>query len=83
MVDSSRKLLEYIEVYANVAVLKDMILMATAMLMPDSLRIHGSSMLVVQRKLRQKQKNWFKFLFQYDLEKTAIHYYDPEKYPIT
>ena len=68
-VDSSRKLLEYIQVYVNDAVLKDMILMATAMLMPDSLRIHGSSMLVVQRKLRQKQKNWFKFLFQYDPEK--------------
>ena len=82
-VDSSRKLLKYIEVYANVAVLKDMILMETAMLMPDDLRIHGSAMLVVQRKLRKKQKNWFKFLFQHDPEKTAIHYYDPEKYPIT
>jgi hypothetical protein len=82
-VKSSRKLLKYIEVYANVAVLKDMIVMETAMLMPDELKVHGAAMLVVQNKMRRKQKNQFKFLFEADISKPAIHYYDPDKYPIT
>ena len=82
-VKSSRKLLKYIEVYTNVAILKDMILMETAMLMPDELKIHGAAMLVVQNKMRIKQKNWFKFLFEADISKKAIHYYDPDKYPVT
>ncbi len=82
-IGSSRKLLKYVEVYTNVAILKDMLLMETAMLMPEELKIHGAAMLVVQRKMRIKQKNWFKFLFEVDISKPAIHYYDPDKYPVT
>jgi hypothetical protein len=82
-IKTSRKLLKYIEVYTNVAILKDMILMETATLMPEEVKIHGAAMLVVQRKMRIKQKNWFKFLFEVDISKPVIHYYDPDKYPIT
>ena len=74
----AKKVLKYIELYTNIAVLKDMILQETAFLLPDELEPNREALLVAHTLLRNKQKRLFKFLYESDVGKIVIPYFDPD-----
>ena len=81
--DDAKKILVYIELYSKMAILKDIILQETAALFPDELAINREAMLKTQQNLRNVHKKMFKFLYESDVGKIAIPYFDPDNYPIT
>ena len=85
--DEAKKTLRYIELYAKMAVLKDVIMQEMATLLPDELEPNRQATLAAQGELRRQQKELIKFLragrFDKSHNKMAVNYFDPDVNPIT
>ena len=85
--NEAKKTLRYIELYAKVAVLKDVILQEVATLLPDELQSIGQAMFNTQKHLRDEQKKLIQFLragrFDKSHNKMAVNYFDPDVNPVT
>ena len=85
--NEAEKTLRYIELYAKVAVLKDVILQEVATLLPDELQPIRKSMFSTQKWLRDRQKELIQFLragrFDKSHNKMAVNYFDPDVNPVT
>ncbi|CAB4016298.1 Hypothetical predicted protein [Paramuricea clavata] len=80
--ETVEKLLKYIELYARLAILKDMILLQSIALLPD--QRNRAALLSAQLALRRKQKSLLQFLFNAKVDsKLAVRYFDPDTYPVT
>ena len=76
------KVLKYIDLYARIATLKDMILLQSIALLPDER--NRAALLAAQMALREKQKRVLQFLLNAQLNsKLAVRYFDADKYPVT
>ena len=81
--DDAKKILRYIELYAKMAVLKDVIMQEVATLLPDELEPNRQAMLAAQDVLRGEQRERFKFLRAGGVGEVALNYFDPDVSPIT
>ena len=85
--NEARKTLRYIELYAKVAVLKDVIMQEVASLLPDELERIRQGLFDAQKLLRDKQKELIQFLragrFDKSHNKMAVNYFDPDVNPVT
>ena len=80
--ETVEKLLKYIELYARLAILKDMILLQSIALLPD--QRNRAALLSSQLALRKKHKSLLQFLFNAKVDsKLAVRYFDPDTYPVT
>ena len=80
--ENVEKVLKYIELYATIASLKDMILLQSIALLPD--QRNQAALLSAQLALRMKQKTLLEFLLNAQLNsKLAVRYFDADTYPIT
>ena len=85
--NEAKKTLRYIELYAKMAVLKDVIIQEVATLLPDELEPNRQALFAVQIGLRDQQKNLIQFLragrFDKSHNKMAVNYFDPDVNPVT
>ena len=85
--NEAKKTLRYIELYAKMAVLKDVILQEVATLLPDELEPNRRAMFAAQNVLRRQQKKLIQFLragrFDKSHNKMALNYFDPDVNPVT
>ena len=80
--NEAKKTLRYIELYAKMAVLKDVIIQEVATLLPDELEPNRQALFAAQIGLRDQQKNLIQFLragrFDKSHNKMAVNYFDPD-----
>ena len=85
--NEAKKTLRYIELYAKMAVLKDVIIQEVATLLPDELEPNRQALFAAQIGLRDQQKNLIQFLragrFDKSHNKMAVNYFDPDVNPVT
>ena len=85
--NEAKKTLRYIELYAKMAVLKDVIMQEVATLLPDELEPNRQAMFAAQNVLRGQQKELLQFLragrFDKSHNKMAVNYFDPDVNPVT
>ena len=85
--NEAKKTLRYIELYAKMAVLKDVIMQEVATLLPDELEPNRQALFAAQIGLRDQQKNLIQFLragrFDKSHNKMAVNYFDPDVNPVT
>ena len=85
--NEAKKTLRYIELYAKMAVLKDVIIQEVATLLPDELEPNRQALFAAQIGLRDQQKNLLQFLragrFDKSHNKMAVNYFDPDVNPVT
>ena len=85
--NEAKKTLRYIELYAKMAVLKDVIMQEVATLLPDELEPNRQAMFAAQNVLRGQQKELIQFLragrFDKSHNKMAVNYFDPDENPVT
>ena len=62
--EDAQKCLKYIELWARMALLKDIILQRMAAIMPESQQSIRAGFYSVQSSLREKARNLFKFLWE-------------------
>ncbi|XP_043922233.1 uncharacterized protein LOC122797778 [Protopterus annectens] len=78
------KCMRYIELYANLATLKNMILLQLAALIPDSQSAIRAGVLGVRNSLSSTSRTMLKFLYSpKDKYVNIVSYFDPYRYPIT
>ena len=81
--EEGKKALTFIELYCKLATAKDLIVTETAALFPDELEPNRNALIYTMQKLRDKQKNQLKFLFEGDVKNNIMPWYDPDDYPAT
>lgn len=85
--NEAKKTLRYIELYAKMAVLKDVIMQEVATLLPDELEPNRQAMFAAHNVLRDQQKELVQFLragrFDKSHNKMAVNYFDPDVNPVT
>ena len=81
--NEAKKTLRYIELYAKMAVLKDVIMQEGASLLPDELEPNRQAMFAAQKVLRDQQKELTQFLRAGRFDKMAVNYFDPDVNPVT
>ena len=81
--NEAKKTLRYIELYAKMAVLKDVIMQEVASLLPDELEPNRQAMFAAQKVLRDQQKELTQFLRAGRFDKMAVNYFDPDVNPVT
>ena len=79
----AKKALTFIELYTTLSVLKNMILLQTAALIPDELASSRNKILAKQEQLRSNQIRLIRFLYKGNVEDNIMPFYDPEQYPVT
>ena len=79
----AKKCIEYIELYAKIAVMKDALVGQTAALIPNSEEVLQRSILAVQQSLRNSAKELFEFLYSSDPNQKVLPYYDVDLRVIT
>ena len=81
--NEAKKTVRYIELYATMAVLKDVIMQEVAILLPDELEPNRQALFAAQNVLRGQQKELIQFLRAGGVGKVALNYFDPDVSPIT
>ena len=79
----AKKCIKYIELYAKIAVMKDVLVEQTAALIPNSEESLKNAILGVQQTLRQSTKALFQFLYISDPDQKVLPYYDVDVSVIT
>ncbi|XP_043922232.1 uncharacterized protein LOC122797775 [Protopterus annectens] len=78
------KCMRYIELYAKLATLKNMILLQLAALIPDSQSAIRAGVLGVRNSLSSTSRTMLRFLYSHKLKYVnTVSYFDPYRYPIT
>ena len=77
--EDAQKCLKYIELWARMALLKDIILQRMAAIMPESQRSIRAGFYSVQSSLREKARNLFKFLWEAGVGSKIIPYFYPDE----
>ena len=70
--------IKYIELYAKIAALKDLLVGQLAALVPDSKRRLRNAVLAVQTSLREESKALVEFLYSSDPDQKVLPYYDAD-----
>ena len=79
----AKKCIKYIELYAKIAVMKDVLVGQTATLIPTSENVLQSAVLAVQQSLRNSSKLLFQRLYNSDLDQKVLPYYDVDLSVVT
>ena len=79
----AKKCIKYVELYAKIAVMKDVLVGQTAALIPISEELLQKSVLAVQQSLRQSAKELIQFLYNSDPNQKVLPYYDVDLSVVT